>query len=59
VRRLAYLLESFCDAHFDELHVHAAPAGREPAPLDPACPRRGHVDPRWNVRVNTVVEPDL
>jgi predicted transcriptional regulator of viral defense system len=59
VRRIAYLLESFCDAHLDELHAHAAPAGREPAPLDPAGPRRGHVDPRWNVRVNTTVEPDL
>ena len=59
VRRIAYLLEAFCDAHLDELHAHAVPAGREPAPLDPPGPRRGHVDPRWNVRVNTVVEPDL
>jgi predicted transcriptional regulator of viral defense system len=59
MRRLAYLLETFGDVHLDELHAAVAPAGREPAPLDPAGPRRGHVDPRWNVRVNTVVEPDL
>ena len=59
VRRLAYLLETFGDVHLDELHSQAAPAGREPAPLDPTGPRRGHVDPRWNVRINTVVEPDL
>lgn len=59
VRRLAHLLESFCGAHLDELHTRAAPASTEPAPLDPAGPRRGHVDQRWHVRVNTVVEPDV
>ena len=59
VRRLAHLLESFCGAHLDELHTRTAPAGAEPAPLDPAGPRLGHVNPRWNVRVNSVVEPDV
>ena len=59
VRRLGYLLERVCDLPLDDLHDRAAPAGREPAPLDPNGPRRGHVDPRWNIRVNVDVEPDL
>jgi len=30
-----------------------------PTPLAPSGPRRGRVDRRWNVIVNTGVEPDL
>lgn len=58
-RRLGYLLEHYCDVVLDDLRAHAAPAGREPAPLDPSGPRRGHVDARWNVRLNCQIEPDL
>lgn len=59
VRRVGYLLERFCGMRLDGVHALAAPAGREPAPLDPSGPRRGHVDKRWNVRLNTEIEPDL
>ncbi len=59
VRRLGYLLEHYGDAHLDDLVAHLQPDRREPAPLDSSGPRRGHVDPRWNVRVNATVEPDL
>lgn len=31
----------------------------EPTPLDAGGPRSGELDPRWNVLVNTDVEPDL
>ena len=59
VRRLGYLLEAFADVQLDELLGHADPSNREPALLDPSGPRRGHVDPRWNIRLNADVEPDL
>lgn len=58
-RRLGYLLERYCDLELASLHAKAEPAGREPAPLDPSGPRRGHVDPRWNLRLNTNVVPEL
>jgi predicted transcriptional regulator of viral defense system len=58
-RRLGYLLERFCNLQLNDLNAGAAPVGREPAPLDPSGPRRGHVDARWNLRINTEIEPDL
>jgi len=58
-RRAGYLLERYCRLELDELNDRVAQAGREPAPLDPSGPRRGHVEPRWNLRLNTQVEPDL
>ena len=39
VRRLGYLLEAFCQLRLDDLRDSAAPAGREPAPLDPSGTR--------------------
>lgn len=59
VRRLGYLLERYCDLRLDDLYGYAGPTGREPAPLDPSGPRRGHVDSRWNLRLNVDIEPDL
>lgn len=59
LRRLGYLLERYCDLQLDHLNAHCEPSGREPAPLDPSGPRRGHVDQRWNLRLNAEIEPDL
>lgn len=59
VRRLGYLLERYCDLQLAGLYAKAEPEGREPAPLDPSGPRRGHVDPRWNLRLNADIEPEL
>lgn len=59
VRRLGYLLESYCGLQLDELREFAEPEGREPAVLDPSGPRRGHLDKRWNLRLNAAIEADL
>lgn len=59
VRRAGYLLETFADARLDELHAFADPAAHEPAPLQAGGVRRGRADPRWNLRVNAEIEPDL
>jgi predicted transcriptional regulator of viral defense system len=58
-RRLGYVLERYCALHLDGFQARARQVGREPAPLDPSGPRRGHVDPRWNLRLNAEIEPDL
>jgi hypothetical protein len=39
--------------------LEAAVAGAERTPLLPSAGRSGPADPRWNVVVNTDVEPDL
>lgn len=59
VRRAGYLLETFADAPLDALHAFADPGAHEPAPLQVGGVRRGRVDQRWNLRVNTEIEPDL
>ncbi len=59
-RRLGWLLERFradVDPHW--LHVVARPGEGEPALLSPSAPKRGRVDTRWGVVVNTTVEPDV
>lgn len=59
VRRAGYLLEKYADAPLDALHAFANPAAHEPAPLQAGGDRRGRVELRWNLRVNTEIEPDL
>lgn len=59
VRRAGYLLERFAGARLDALRVAARPDRHEPAPLNASGARRGHVDQRWNLRMNTEIEPDL
>lgn len=59
VRRAGYLLETFADARLDALHASVDPAAHEPAPLQAGGVRRGRVDQRWNLRLNTEIEPDL
>jgi predicted transcriptional regulator of viral defense system len=59
VRRAGYLLERFADLRLDALHRFARPEGHEPAPFDASGPRQGPVERRWNLRLNTEIEPDL
>lgn len=59
IRRAGYLLETFADGRLDALHAVADPLAHEPAPLQAGGVRRGRVDERWNLRINTEIEPDL
>lgn len=59
VRRSGYLLERFANVRLDALHGFARADAHEPAPLDASGARRGHIDQRWNLRLNTEIEPDL
>jgi predicted transcriptional regulator of viral defense system len=58
-RRVGWIVEHFSDARLDALLASVARPTDPPSNLDHHGPRRGHVDPRWRVRVNSVVEPDL
>lgn len=61
LRRLGYLLESVgapVDLSLLRDHLATRPM-RSPSVLSPGSNRRGERDPRWNVIVNTDVEPDL
>lgn len=58
-RRLGWLVEQFTDLRLDSLAAALAEATREPSLLDPNDSRRGPVDRRWQLRINTRVEPDL
>lgn len=60
VRRLGWLLEQYrpdVDPHW--LRVVAKPDSGQPVLLSPSAPKRGRVDERWGVLVNTIVEPDV
>lgn len=59
VRRAGYLLETFVGARLDALHRLSQPLSHEPAPLQVGGVRRGPVDQRWNLRINSEIEPDL
>jgi len=58
-RRLGWLLENLAELDAGPLAEIIRKSSREPSQLDPHGPRRGHVDARWHVRVNTQVEADL
>lgn len=58
-RRVGWLVEQFTEARLDALAGAVASATEEPSTLDQHGERRGKVDRRWRLRVNTVVEPDL
>lgn len=58
-RRLGWIVEHFTGRRLDALAEATSAATDEPSKLDQHGPRRGRVDPRWRVRVNAVVEPDL
>lgn len=58
-RRVGWIVEHFTELRLDALAQAVSTASDEPSNLDQHGPRRGRVDPRWRVRVNTVVEPDL
>ena len=58
-RRLGWIVERFTDVRLDAVAEAVSAATDEPSKLDPKEPRRGNVEPRWRVRVNAVVEPDV
>ena len=58
-RRLGWIVEQFTDLRLNELAAVISDAADEPSKLDQHGPRRGSVDRRWRVRVNTRIEPDL
>lgn len=51
--------EVFEPGLIEDLHAFAEPGGHESAPLDASGARRGRIDHRWNLRLNTELEPDL
>ena len=56
-RRLGWILEHHTEvAGLDALHRVVAAGTRTPSLLDSLSPARGHVDERWNLRINTEVE---
>jgi predicted transcriptional regulator of viral defense system len=59
-RRLGWLLSQFRnDLDLEPLRKVALAGGGYPTRLVRALPARGPIDPRWNLRVNSDVEPDL
>lgn len=59
-RRTGWLTEQFGQVDdFEALRQAARLDVGEPAQLDPSAPRRGRTDPKWRVRMNTTVEPDV
>jgi predicted transcriptional regulator of viral defense system len=60
VRRLGWLLEFLdADVELKALRKLAEPNTGSPTDLRSGAPRRGPIDVRWNVRINTDVQPDL
>lgn len=60
VRRTGWLVEHFGQADDLEALRQAARLDLgEPAPLDPAGPKRGRTDRDWRIRLNMTVEPDV
>ena len=59
-RRLGWLIERYrqdVDPHW--LRLVAQPDAGEPAFLSPGSGKRGHIDKRWGLLLNTEAEPDL
>ncbi len=60
VRRLGWVLEHFSQRDdLTDLHDVAMSGPATAARLDPALDLVGPLDPRWNIRLNRDVEPDL
>ena len=60
IRRLGWMLEFLdADVNVEPLRALADPKRGSPTDLRAGAPRRGQIDHRWNVRVNTEVQPDL
>ena len=61
-RRLGWLVENYSKSttsNLEALERHAAPAQGVPTRLSPGGPRRGRIDKRWGVWINTEIEPDI
>jgi len=60
-RRLGWLVEHYSEGapELEGLKRRAAPERGTPTALSPGGPRRGRVDRRWGVWINTTIEPDV
>jgi predicted transcriptional regulator of viral defense system len=59
-RRLGWLLDQFrADLELEPLREVALAQNGHPTRLVRALPARGPIDPRWNLQINSTVEPDL
>ncbi len=60
-RRLGWLVEHYSEStpDLEALKQRAASDRGTPSPLSPSSPRRGPVDGRWGLWINTDVEPDI
>lgn len=60
-RRLGWLVEHYAESapDLEALVRKAAPDRGAPTRLSPGGPRRGRIDKRWGLWINTEVEPDL
>lgn len=59
-RRLGWLLDQFrADLELEPLREVALARDGHPTRLVRALPARGPIDPRWNLQINSTVEPDL
>jgi len=59
-RRLGWLMDRYRDdLDLEPLRQIALAGGEHPTRLVRALPARGPIDPRWNLQVNSDIEPDL
>ena len=59
VRRLGWLLDNYTElTQFDSLRYYAYSLVETPSLLNPLEQAGGRLDDRWNIRVNSIVEPD-
>lgn len=60
-RRLGWLVEHYAEStpNLEALERHAAPDRGVPARLSPGGPRRGRIDRRWRLWINTEIEADV
>jgi predicted transcriptional regulator of viral defense system len=60
IRRLGWLIENFtAEIHMDSLYAHTESRATPPTKLLPSSSHRGRLDRRWNMYINTEVNPDL
>lgn len=60
-RRLGWLVEHYSEdtPDLEALKQQAASDRGTPSPLSPSGPRRGRIDERWGLWINTDIEPDI
>lgn len=60
-RRLGWLVEHYSEStpNLEALERRATPDRGVPTRLSPGGPRRGRIDKRWGLWINTEIEPDI